>query len=67
MTHPYLLEWDSVPYPSKFKSPTLHTYNGKSSLNQLIYYFWSQTGNMIDNDVVMTRLFIGTLKRVAFD
>ena len=34
MVRPYPLEWDSVPYPSKFKSPTLHTYDGKSSPNQ---------------------------------
>jgi len=45
----------------------LHTYNGKSSLNQHIYYFWLQIGNVIDNDVVMARLFIGTLKGMAFD
>jgi len=31
MTRPYPLEWDSVPYPPKFKPPTLHTYDGKSS------------------------------------
>ena len=30
---PYPLEWDSVPYPPKFKPPTLHTYGGKSSPN----------------------------------
>jgi len=28
MTRPYPLEWDLVPYPPKFKSPTLHTYDG---------------------------------------
>ena len=28
---PYPLEWDSVSYPPKFKPPTLHTYDGKSS------------------------------------
>jgi len=28
---------------------------------------WSQTGNIIDNDAIMIRLFIDTLKRVAFD
>jgi len=27
MTHPYALEWDSMPYPPKFKQPTLHTYD----------------------------------------
>ena len=41
MTRPYPLEWDSVPYPLKFKPPTLHTYDGKSSPNQHIYYFRS--------------------------
>jgi len=67
MTRPYPLEWDSIPYPLKFKPPTLHTYDGKSSPNQHIYYFRSQTGNVIDNDAIMARLFIGTLKGVAFD
>jgi len=67
MTRPYLQEWDSVPYPSKFKPPTLYTYDCKSSPNQYIYYFRSQTGNVIDNDAIMTRLFIGTLKGVAFN
>ena len=52
---PYLLEWDSVPYPQKFKPPTLHTYDDKSLPNQHIYYFLSQTGNMIDNDAIMAR------------
>ena len=42
--HPYPLEWDSIPYPPKFKPPTLHMYDGKSSPNQHIYYFRSQTG-----------------------
>jgi len=67
MARPYPLEWDSVPYLPKFKPPTLHTYDGKSSPNQHIYYFRSQTGNIIDNDAIMARLFIGTLKGVAFD
>ena len=62
MTRPYPLEWDSVPYPPKFKPPTLHTYDVKSLSNQHIYYFWSQTGNVIDNDAIMTRLFISTLR-----
>ena len=33
MTCPYPLEWNSVPYPPKFKPPTLHTYDGKSLPN----------------------------------
>jgi len=67
MTRPYPLEWDSVPSPLKFKPPMLHTYDGKSSSNQHIYYFRSQTGNVINNNAIMTRLFIGTLKGVPFD
>ena len=39
VTRPYPLEWDSVPYPPKFKPLTLHTYDGKSSPNHHIYYF----------------------------
>ena len=62
MTCPYILKWDSVAYPPKFKPSTLHTYDVKSSPNQHIYYFWSQTGNVIDNDAIMARLFIATLK-----
>ena len=56
-----------MPYPPKFKPPTLYTYDGERSPNQHIYYFRSQTGNVIDNDAIMARLFIGTLKEVAFD
>jgi len=32
-----------------------------------MYYFKSQTGNVVSNDVIMTHLFIGTLKGVAFE
>jgi len=67
MTHPYPLEWDSVPYPPKFKPPMLHTYDGKGSPNQHIYYFRSQIDNIIDNDTIMAKLFIGTLKGITFD
>jgi len=38
---PYSLEWDSVPYPPKFKPSMLHSYDDKSSQNQHIYYFRS--------------------------
>ena len=48
MARPYPLEWDSVPYPPKFKPPMLHAYDGKSSPKQHIFYFRSQTGNVID-------------------
>jgi len=67
MTRPYPLEYDSVPYPLKFKPPTLHMYDDKSSPNQHIYYFRSQIGNVIDNDAIVARLYIGTLKGMDFD
>ena len=37
----YPTKWDTAPYPSKFKAPTLHTFDGKGSSNQHIYYFKS--------------------------
>jgi len=51
-----------VPYPPKFKALTLHTFDGKGWSNQNIYYFKSQTENVVSNDAIMARLFIGTLK-----
>ena len=56
-----------APYPPKIKASTLHTFDGKGSLNQHIYYFKYRTGNVVSNDVIMARLFSGTLKEVAFE
>ena len=36
-------------------------------MNQHIYYFKSQMGNVVDNDAILARLFIGTLKGLAFE
>src|SRR3954470_1965226 len=66
-TRPYPVEWDAVKYPSRFKVPTLNTFDGKGSAQQHIYYFQSQTGSLMGNDPVRTRLFISTLKGVAFE
>src|SRR3954467_11061426 len=66
-TRPYPVEWDAVKYPSKFKVPTLNTFDGKGSAQQYIYYFQSQTGSLMGNDPVTTRLFISTLKGMAFE
>jgi len=63
----YPTEWDTTPYPPKFKAPTLHTLDGKGSSNQHIYYFKSQTGNVVSNDAIMAHLFIGILKGVALN
>ena len=64
---PYPAEWDSTPYPPKFKAPMLQAFDGKTSPNQHIYYFKSQTGNIVENDAIMARLFIGTLRGIAFE
>ena len=67
VVRPYPVEWNDAPYPPKFKAPSLHTFDGKGSPNQHIYYFKSQTGNVVLNDALLVRLFIGTLKGVAFE
>ena len=67
VVRPYPAEWDLVLYPPKFKAPTLQVFDGKGSPNQHIYYFKSQTGNVVANDAILTRLFIGTLKGLAFE
>ena len=67
VVQPYPAEWDLVPYPSKFKALTLQAFDSKESPNQHIYYFKSQTGNVVANDAILARLFIGTLKGLAFE
>ena len=67
VVRPYPAKWDLVPYPPKFKAPTLQAFDGKGSPNQHIYYFKSQTGNVVDNDAILARLFIGTIKEIAFE
>ena len=61
VARPYPLEWDSVPYPKGFMVPSLHFFDGTKLASQHIYYFKSLTGSILDNEAVMTRLFIGTL------
>lgn len=43
VVRPYPIEWDSVPYPPKFKLTSLTSFDGKGSPTQHIYYFLSQT------------------------
>jgi len=64
---PYPVEWDAAFYSPKFKAPTPHTFDGKGSPNQHIYYFKFQTRNPVSKDSIMAHLFIGTLKEVAFE
>jgi len=63
----YPAEWDLIPYPPKFKALTLHAFDGKGSPNQHVYYFKSQTRNVVSNDAILTCLFIDTLKGIAFE
>ena len=67
MVRPYPVEWDAAPYPPRFKALTLHAFDGKCLPNQHIYYFKSHTRNVVSNDAIMARLFIGTLKGIAFE
>src|SRR4051812_5559057 len=66
-TRPYPAVLDSVKYPPKFKVSTLNPFHCKGSAQQHIYYFQSQTRNIVGNDSVRTRLFVSTLKGVAFE
>jgi len=38
IVRPCTAVWDAAPYPSKFKAPTLHTFDGKRSPNQYILF-----------------------------
>ena len=67
VVRPYPVEWDIVPYPAKFNPISLVQFDGNGSPSQHIYYFMAQTGFLTGNDAILTRLFIGTLKGVAFE
>ena len=64
---PYPSKWDLILYPLKFKAPTLQAFDGKGSPNHHIYYFKSHTRNVVSNDAILARLFIGILKGIAFE
>ena len=53
VVRPYPTKWDLVPYPLKFKALTLQAFDGKGSPNQHIYYFKSQTDNVVSNNAIM--------------
>jgi len=67
VVRPYPAEWDLILYPPKFKALTLQAFDGKMSLNQYIYYFKSQAGNVLSNDAILECLFIGNLKGITFE
>jgi len=58
VVRPYLVEWDAALYSPKFKAPILYTFDGKGSPNQHIYYFKSQTENVISNIAIMAHLLL---------
>lgn len=47
--------------------PNIDQYHGKSSPNQHIHHFYSLIENVMGNTVLMTRLFVGSLKEIALD
>lgn len=59
---PYPKEWDAAEYLSKFKVSALHYFDGTGSPTQYLYYFRVQTQNIAKNNVVLTWLFVSSLK-----
>lgn len=66
ITRPYLVEWESASFPEKYKPLKLESYNGKGSQHQYLYYFLSQTGHLMGNDHIMTKIFVSTLQGLTF-
>lgn len=65
--HTYLPEWDIISFSKTYQAPNIDKYHVKGSHNQLIYYFYSLIGNAMGNDELKTRLFVRSLKGIAFD
>ena len=63
----YSAECDLVPYLPKFKAPTVQAFDSNGSPNQHIYFFKSQSRNVVSNDVILAYLFTNTLKGLAFE
>jgi len=62
LVRPYLVEWDATSYTPRFKASTLHTFDGKGSSNQHIYYFKYQTRNVVSNNAIMV-VYLSILSR----
>ena len=67
VVQPYPAEWYLVLYPPKFKAPTLQSLTAKGHRTNKSTTSKSQIGNVVDNDAILARLFIGTLKELAFE
>lgn len=65
--HPYLPEWDLVPFPTFYRAPKINQYYGKGSPSQHFHHFHSLIGNIMGNDALMIRSLIGSLKGIALD
>lgn len=66
----YPPEMDLFPYPPKFKQPELHSFSKNMSACRHIIHFNNLAEGMtgiVKSDSLWIRLFISTLKRVAFD
>ena len=65
---PVIPDWvGSCPIPSQIQSSDPTNFRRQRSPNQHIYYFKSQTENIVSNDAILACLFIGTLKGIAFE
>lgn len=63
----YFHEWDQVSYLPRFEVSALQTIDGQGSLNQHIFRFKSQTGNVASKNVILVHLLFGTIWEVAFE
>src|SRR5436853_3822754 len=67
ISRPYPADWETVPFPAKFKPPTLQLFDSTKSANRHMCCFKVQTGHLAANDALLTRLFISTLDETAFE
>src|SRR5436853_3946649 len=67
ISRPYPAEWETVPFPAKFKAPTLQLFDSTKSANRHMCCFKVQTGHLEANDALLTRLFISTVDEIAFE
>lgn len=51
-------EWTSTLFFEKYKSLMLESYDDMGSPNRHMYAFLSQTGHLIGNDPIMTKIFV---------
>lgn len=63
IVRPFSLEWDLIPFLETYQAPNIDKYHGNGFSNQHIYHFHSLIRNVVGNDLLLTQLFAGSLKR----